>query len=49
MITLYHGSYISVPAPLVKLGRKNVDFGLLIYFTQLQYINICLIRNMVCN
>ena len=27
MITLYHGSYIQVGKPLVKLGRKKVDFG----------------------
>lgn len=27
MITLYHGSYIAVPSPLVGLGRKKVDFG----------------------
>ena len=27
MITLYHGSYIAVAAPLVGLGRKKVDFG----------------------
>ena len=26
MITLYHGSYIQVGKPLVKLGRKKVDF-----------------------
>lgn len=36
MITLYHGSYISVPAPLVKLGRKNVDFGQGFYLTKLR-------------
>ena len=27
MITLYHGSYIAVSSPLVKVGRKMVDFG----------------------
>lgn len=35
MITLYHGSYISVPLPLVGLGRKKVDFGQGFYLTNL--------------
>lgn len=35
MITLYHGSYISVPSPLVELGRKKVDFGQGFYLTNL--------------
>lgn len=36
MITLFHGSYISVSTPLVKLGRKNVDFGHGFYLTKLR-------------
>ena len=35
MITLFHSSYVPVPTPLVKLGRKNVDFGQGFYLTQL--------------
>lgn len=35
MITLYHGSYIAVPSPLVGLGRKKVDFGQGFYLTNL--------------
>lgn len=35
MIILYHGSYISVPSPLVGLGRKKVDFGQGFYLTNL--------------
>ena len=35
MITLYHGSYIVVPSPLVGLGRKKVDFGQGFYLTNL--------------
>ena len=35
MITLYHGSYIEVPSPLVGLGRKKVDFGQGFYLTNL--------------
>jgi hypothetical protein len=33
---LYHGSYVSVPVPLVKLGRKKVDFGQGFYLTKLR-------------
>ncbi|MBQ2949951.1 MAG: DUF3990 domain-containing protein [Prevotella sp.] len=36
MITLFHGSYILVSTPLVKLGRKKVDFGQGFYLTKLQ-------------
>lgn len=36
MITLYHGSFISVPTPLVRLGRKKVDFGQGFYLTCLR-------------
>ena len=36
MITLYHGSYIQVGKPLVKLGRKKVDFGQDFYLTKLR-------------
>ena len=35
MMTLYHGSYAPVQAPLVKLGRKKVDFGQGFYLTKL--------------
>ncbi len=35
MITLYHGSYITVSSPLVGLGRKKVDFGQGFYLTNL--------------
>jgi len=35
MITLYHGSYISVPSPQVKFGRERVDFGQGFYLTNL--------------
>ena len=36
MITLYHGSYIQVGKPLVKLGKKKVDFGQGFYLTKLR-------------
>lgn len=36
MITLFHGSYISVDSPLVKLGRTRVDFGQGFYLTKLR-------------
>ncbi|WP_294618554.1 DUF3990 domain-containing protein [uncultured Bacteroides sp.] len=36
MITLFHGSYVHVPTPLVKLGRKKVDFGQGFYLTKLR-------------
>lgn len=36
MIRLFHGSYIAVPTPLVKLGRKKVDFGQGFYLTKLR-------------
>lgn len=36
MTILFHGSYLSVPAPLVKLGRKKVDFGQGFYLTKLR-------------
>lgn len=36
MITVFHGSYISVSTPLVKLGRKKVDFGQGFYITKLR-------------
>lgn len=35
-ITLYHGSYVDVPNPLVKIGRKRVDFGQGFYLTSLR-------------
>lgn len=36
MITLFHGSYTPVQVPLVKLGRKKVDFGQGFYLTKLR-------------
>lgn len=36
MMTLYHGSHTAVPQPLVKVGRKNVDFGQGFYLTCLE-------------
>lgn len=36
MMTLFHGSYVSVKTPLVKLGRKKVDFGQGFYLTKLR-------------
>ena len=36
MMTLYHGSYLPVPTPLAKAGRKNLDFGHGFYVTKLQ-------------
>lgn len=36
MMTLYHGSYIAVTSPLVKVGRKMVDFGQGFYLTKLR-------------
>ena len=36
MITLYHGSYIQVGKPLVKLGRKKVNFVQGFYLTKMR-------------
>lgn len=36
MITLYHGTYLSIPEPLAKVGRKNLDFGPGFYLTKIQ-------------
>lgn len=36
MTTLYHGSYVSVPAPLTGVGRKDLDFGPGFYVTNLR-------------
>ena len=36
MMTLFHGSYMTVQNPLVKLGRKKVDFGQGFYLTKLR-------------
>ena len=33
---LYHGSYIEVAAPLVNVGRRNLDFGKGFYLTSLK-------------
>ena len=35
-MTLFHGSYMTVKNPLVKLGRKKVDFGQGFYLTKLR-------------
>ncbi len=35
MRTLFHGSYVSVPTPFVKLSRKKLDFGQGFYLTKL--------------
>lgn len=37
MITLFHGSNVPVRDPLVKLGRKKVDFGQGFYLTRLRH------------
>ena len=36
MMKLYHGSYISVPAPLSGVGRRELDFGPGFYVTNLR-------------
>ena len=36
MITLYHGSYVSVPVPLTGVGRRELDFGPGFYITNLR-------------
>ena len=36
MITLFHGSYMPIQVPLVKVGRKKVDFGQGFYLTKLR-------------
>ena len=36
MITLYHGSYTSVPNPLIEAGRDNLDFGKGFYLTKIR-------------
>ncbi|MGN1214245.1 MAG: DUF3990 domain-containing protein, partial [Bacteroidaceae bacterium] len=36
MIVLFHGSYMPIQAPLVKAGRKKVDFGQGFYLTKLR-------------
>lgn len=36
MITLFHGSNVDVPKPLVKIGRRKVDFGQGFYLTRLR-------------
>lgn len=33
---LYHGSYLSVPAPLTGIGRRELDFGPGFYVTNLR-------------
>ena len=36
MLTLYHGSQMSVPLPNAKAGRKNLDFGPGFYLTKIR-------------
>ncbi len=36
MMTVYHGSYVSVPQPLAKIGRNNLDFGKGFYVTNIR-------------
>ena len=36
MMTLYHGSYVSVPSPLTAVGRRELDFGPGFYVTNLR-------------
>lgn len=36
MITLYNGTYLSIPEPLAKVGRKNLDFGPGFYLTMIE-------------
>ena len=35
-MTVYHGSYMSVPAPLTGVGRRELDFGPGFYVTNLR-------------
>lgn len=35
-MTLYHGSYLGVPAPLTGVGRRELDFGPGFYVTSLR-------------
>ena len=35
-MTLYHGSYLGVPAPLTGVGRRELDFGPGFYVTTLR-------------
>lgn len=44
-MTLFHGSYVSVKAPLVRLGRKKVDFGQGFYLTKLRQQAVSWARN----
>lgn len=50
MIILYHGSYVSVPAPLTGVGRRELDFGPGFYVTNLREqaerwaLRVCVIR-----
>lgn len=36
MITLYHGTSLSISTPLAKIGRKNLDFGQGFYATKIK-------------
>ncbi len=36
MITLYHGTFLSIPKPLAKIGRSNLDFGPGFYLTLIE-------------
>ena len=37
MITLFHGSNVPVASPLVRLGRRKVDFGQGFYLTRFRH------------
>ena len=36
MITLYHGSFVSVPSPITGVGRRELDFGPGFYVTSIR-------------
>lgn len=44
MITLYHGSYLSISSPFVKIDRKKVDFGQGFYLTKSVNHQICILN-----
>lgn len=37
MIMLYHGTTMEIASPLVRVGRKKVDFGQGFYLTRLKH------------
>ena len=36
MITVYHGSVITVKQPIAKAGHENLDFGQCFYVTEIK-------------